>query len=233
MEYFRIRSEHLPSRCEICHQADLFDPETGHCLRCADVLGLIPVWSPPAPRRPVFSLFGNSSPLNHFHVRAGVASVVVGGLLMSPIVVSMTRNGLSDSQPVRAPRFTVGKPTLSRAIVNGWRTVGNLSVLDNESPVLEVTGSVVSLELDEFLAGAISLRTTEGEIRTFHLSRIPELNEYEREEIRALLEAPGARVNAFFQELPGGMTALNRLRISGQSSEKATTDRYFNIASTS
>jgi hypothetical protein len=220
MDHFRIRNEHLPSRCEICHQADLFDPATGQCLRCADVLGMIPVWNPPAPvpTRPVFSLFGNSSPLNHFHVRAGVASVVVGGLLMSPIVVSMTRSGLNDGQPVRAPRFSVGKPFLSRAIVNGWRTVDNLNVRDNELPVLEVTGSVVSLELDEFLAGAISLRTTDGEIRTFHLSRIPELNEYEREEIRALLEAPGALVNAFFQELPGGTTALNRLRISGQQS---------------
>ncbi len=29
-----IRRENLPVRCEICHQTDLFDPETGNCLRC-------------------------------------------------------------------------------------------------------------------------------------------------------------------------------------------------------
>lgn len=31
----KINSESLPSRCEICHQTDLFDPVTGHCQRCA------------------------------------------------------------------------------------------------------------------------------------------------------------------------------------------------------
>lgn len=215
MDHFRVRNEYLPSRCEICHQADFFDPSTGHCLRCVDVLGLIQVWNPPPspPVRPSFSLFGDTSPLSSFHVRAGVAAVVVGGMLMSPLVLSMLQSGLNDSRPVRAPRFSGGKPSLSRAFVNGWRSVDNLSVLDNELPVRDVTGRVVSLELDAFLAGSISLGTADGEIRTFHLSRIPELNEFEREEIRAMLEAPGARVNAYFQESPGGMISLNRLRI--------------------
>lgn len=34
---FQIRNEHLPSRCEICHQADLFNPEIGKCARCAEI----------------------------------------------------------------------------------------------------------------------------------------------------------------------------------------------------
>ncbi len=29
-----VRRENLPVRCEICHQTDLFDPETGNCMRC-------------------------------------------------------------------------------------------------------------------------------------------------------------------------------------------------------
>lgn len=37
MTGFQIRSEHFPARCEICHQADLFDPETGECVRCAGI----------------------------------------------------------------------------------------------------------------------------------------------------------------------------------------------------
>jgi hypothetical protein len=34
MEELKIRRESLPARCEVCHQADLFDPKTGYCERC-------------------------------------------------------------------------------------------------------------------------------------------------------------------------------------------------------
>ena len=34
---FKIVQEHSPRRCEVCHQADQFDPETSHCLRCQTV----------------------------------------------------------------------------------------------------------------------------------------------------------------------------------------------------
>lgn len=41
-----VRRETRPARCEICHQADRFNPETGDCERCAliripDEFGLI------------------------------------------------------------------------------------------------------------------------------------------------------------------------------------------------
>lgn len=29
-----IMRENLPTRCDICHQMDLFDPQTGECKRC-------------------------------------------------------------------------------------------------------------------------------------------------------------------------------------------------------
>src|SRR5262245_24974218 len=29
-----VRAEALPERCEICHQSDLFNPQTGQCERC-------------------------------------------------------------------------------------------------------------------------------------------------------------------------------------------------------
>jgi hypothetical protein len=32
-----VRRENLPVRCEICHQTDLFNPETGNCGRCDGV----------------------------------------------------------------------------------------------------------------------------------------------------------------------------------------------------
>ncbi|MBX7218419.1 MAG: hypothetical protein K1Y36_00590 [Blastocatellia bacterium] len=35
---FRIRSQGFPERCEICHQTDQFDQQTGVCGRCQKVL---------------------------------------------------------------------------------------------------------------------------------------------------------------------------------------------------
>jgi hypothetical protein len=37
MNEIQIKEESLPSRCEICHQADCFDALANHCSRCADV----------------------------------------------------------------------------------------------------------------------------------------------------------------------------------------------------
>src|SRR5690242_14113090 len=33
-EQFIINKERRPARCEICHQADLFDADSGQCGRC-------------------------------------------------------------------------------------------------------------------------------------------------------------------------------------------------------
>ena len=33
-----IRHQTLPTRCEICHQSDLFEPTTGQCGRCAEMV---------------------------------------------------------------------------------------------------------------------------------------------------------------------------------------------------
>lgn len=32
-----VKTEKAATRCEICHQSDLFDPETENCLRCSQV----------------------------------------------------------------------------------------------------------------------------------------------------------------------------------------------------
>lgn len=37
MTKLKIKTESLPQRCEICHQNDEFDPETGVCGRCGDL----------------------------------------------------------------------------------------------------------------------------------------------------------------------------------------------------
>jgi hypothetical protein len=37
-ETLTVKRESLPVRCEVCHQTDLFNPETGTCARCNGVL---------------------------------------------------------------------------------------------------------------------------------------------------------------------------------------------------
>jgi hypothetical protein len=34
----KINNEFLPERCDICHQQDCFDPETGYCGRCIELI---------------------------------------------------------------------------------------------------------------------------------------------------------------------------------------------------
>ena len=40
-----VRREHLPERCEICHQSEQFDPVANHCSRCS----LVKTPSPSSP----------------------------------------------------------------------------------------------------------------------------------------------------------------------------------------
>ncbi|MEW6734941.1 MAG: hypothetical protein AB1489_26865 [Acidobacteriota bacterium] len=37
MTKLKIKTQSLPTRCEICHQMDMFEPEQGICQRCQDV----------------------------------------------------------------------------------------------------------------------------------------------------------------------------------------------------
>lgn len=47
MAKFTVKAESLPERCDICHQADMFDRETGECARCGPIARFVP--SPDAP----------------------------------------------------------------------------------------------------------------------------------------------------------------------------------------
>src|SRR5262245_26993727 len=54
----KIRKKSLPDRCEICHQADYFNPQTNHCSRCANITAPIP--SPPERRTEEITIRRNS-----------------------------------------------------------------------------------------------------------------------------------------------------------------------------
>jgi hypothetical protein len=37
MNKIKVLQENLPTRCDICHKRDLFNPQTGKCKRCVKV----------------------------------------------------------------------------------------------------------------------------------------------------------------------------------------------------
>jgi hypothetical protein len=45
----KIKEEHLPERCEICHKNDCFDPKTNFCSRCSGIVRpVVLIKDPPA-----------------------------------------------------------------------------------------------------------------------------------------------------------------------------------------
>lgn len=63
MAQMKVKTESLPTRCEICHKADCFDPETGHCTRCASAQAAVQQRVQQhlkIPKRPLFTGFRTS-----------------------------------------------------------------------------------------------------------------------------------------------------------------------------
>ena len=46
MDPFIIKTEGKPSKCEVCHQSDVFDVATQVCLRCRDLASVPSVSKP-------------------------------------------------------------------------------------------------------------------------------------------------------------------------------------------
>src|ERR1051326_791883 len=83
MTKLKVKTEHLPERCEICHQTDDFDASSGICRRCQDIpleKYLTPTESTPAPQRFVLSIY---VPLSLFCARLGIKNT--WQLVMLPI----------------------------------------------------------------------------------------------------------------------------------------------------
>ncbi|MCS7079776.1 MAG: hypothetical protein NZ585_06970 [Chloracidobacterium sp.] len=91
----RVRSVSLAVRCEVCHQADCYDPATNICTRCRDVLPLV---APPrAIREPTFDS------LERFWTMllAGSRVGLVSSLLVVALYVLLRQTLLPDTHPIR------------------------------------------------------------------------------------------------------------------------------------
>lgn len=83
---FLVRQEKMAVRCEICHQVDLFNPETGHCVRCA------PVMPPSLPEypQPVQEEVIQAQPPRHSSPWTGVGLALGVAVLMYGVVQVFT-----------------------------------------------------------------------------------------------------------------------------------------------
>lgn len=173
MAQFQVRSEHLPSRCEICHQSDRFDPGTGSCDRCE---GVIPE-SLASPRPvgtlavPSFLQPARQSPVRSFFERFDALVFLACGLFV-PFFLTFqvpkpgSLNVLADDR-VRVRSFWepgqgVAPPFLWQHSGTSSVTLGNLSQNPGE-PLREVNGLVVSTDFGEFFEGRFEISTREGE----------------------------------------------------------------------
>ncbi|MFQ3580423.1 MAG: hypothetical protein SNJ67_13920 [Chloracidobacterium sp.] len=91
----RVRSVSLAARCEICHQADCYDPASNVCSRCQDVLPFI------APsgtlRQPTFDS------LERFWTMllAGSRVGFVSSLVVVALYIAWRQTGFPDAHPIR------------------------------------------------------------------------------------------------------------------------------------
>ncbi len=76
-----VRRENPPVRCEICHQTDLFDPESGNCARCTPVLA-----APVNPLNPPENVFRAARK----RISTWTAILVAAGGLLAIVVSLMT-----------------------------------------------------------------------------------------------------------------------------------------------
>lgn len=91
----RVRSVSLAVRCEVCHQADCYDPTTNICSRCQDVLPLVtPRKSLPEPTFDSLERFWTM-------LLAGSRVGVVGSLLVVTLYVLLRQTVWPDAHPIR------------------------------------------------------------------------------------------------------------------------------------
>jgi hypothetical protein len=75
-----IHAESLPTRCEICHQTDLFDGEKNFCARCAGITP--PVDALAAPTRRIINSTQN---ISHANLLSYVIGLIIGAWIFLPI----------------------------------------------------------------------------------------------------------------------------------------------------
>jgi hypothetical protein len=81
---FKVRNVGLATRCEVCHQDDLFDPATGECGRCQGLIHSIEQALP--------SLFSDPiswTPVSDFGRRTAMTAAVLASVMALPAILGV------------------------------------------------------------------------------------------------------------------------------------------------
>lgn len=83
---FKVRNVGLASRCEVCHQDDLFNPETGECARCCGALAALEASAPAA--MPATNAEAGSPP-HTFGWRLASAALILSTIMGIPGTIAL------------------------------------------------------------------------------------------------------------------------------------------------
>jgi hypothetical protein len=106
MAIFQVKTESPAVRCEICHQADLFNPATGQCIRCTHIPAALtaPQANQSSPdQRPGLFFFGNIEHLTGWHLRNARIGSFTSILPFGVILILAYGFGAFDSDPIFSP----------------------------------------------------------------------------------------------------------------------------------
>ncbi len=106
MAIFQVKTESPAVRCEICHQADLFNPATGQCIRCTHIPAALTAPQAgqfPPDQRPGLFFFGNIENLTRWHLRNARIGGFTSSLPFGVILMLAYGFGVFDSDPISPP----------------------------------------------------------------------------------------------------------------------------------
>ncbi len=95
VEKVKVKTEYKPERCEICHQADYFNPETNSCSRCAGVTALATNQEKNLSSKkqiPYYNFYIEDDQARKQALRNGVLNLVLGLIYASTLTI-----GTSDT----------------------------------------------------------------------------------------------------------------------------------------
>ncbi len=136
MKKIKIISQASATRCEICHQADMFAPHDNYCKRCADIA--VPVDFRPRTEN-VATLFKGTRPDSFFGFLGNVVVWQMSRLLNSSMwkpIHSCALYWLQNCWDVRITYtiftafFTVFMLARDRSPVGLWKAVCTMIVID-------------------------------------------------------------------------------------------------------
>lgn len=154
MSAFKVNQELLPKRCEICHQADLFDGQRNFCKRCAQV----PVASqlkPIAERKRVVR-YSKISEISVSLKVLGVFLAIVFGFIFAVWGLMITSCSSHCRSLFHPMHLFIFMPMASLGVFAGLRLAYEFSSKSVAEMLFKVLGRIIFLICTTSIVGAIT-----------------------------------------------------------------------------